>query len=285
MSSVTIHFDGYIASNHQVSMRTLGKTLTHLQNSFDRACIEKRRGVLWKYAKMPQSYYSDVELLVQEPKEGGYVLDFLSKNVVTKSIIDRVSQAISIAVEQSIHDGLEQAEKIEETLVKRKVQIEKGRVDPDIFESVMEHPDANVIRKYGDRAIVREIDQILAIIRSKNAGDSFFEIIFSGENSKKFDFDKERAKRFHRVVSKRSLGDPIIYTAEVVSLDRPNLNGKIKNVYTKTTCNIKFINKESLNSAIPFFEQEQRMRFIGCPYIEYGAFDPMAGDIYFIKLA
>lgn len=284
MAIVQIHFDGDIAKKHQVSMRTLGKTLVHLQNSFDRACIEKRKGALWKYAKMPQAFYADVELLVREPREGGYVLDFLAKNAATKAIIDRVTQAITTAVEQTKQKGITQTENIEHTLNIRRTQIEKGIVTPRNFASIVDRPDANVIRRYGDRAIVREIDQILSIIRSANSGNSTFELLLDGTESSTFGFDKTEAKRFHAIVSKRTIGDPVIYTAEVTSLDKTNLNGKIKNITTNKTANIIFANKTSLKLAIPFFDNGEEMHFVGCPFIEYGAFDPMAGDIYFLEL-
>ncbi|WP_319585992.1 hypothetical protein [uncultured Desulfobulbus sp.] len=246
--------------------------------------MEKRRGALWKYAKMPQIFYPDVELLVQSSREGGYILEFIANNPFTKSITDRVSEAISTAVGQSLEEGLFESTRLEDSLVRRIEQVRAGQFQPSDFEHMLDEPDANVIRTYGDRAIVREVDQILAIIRSKSAGNSFFELLLTGETSKRYNFNKFEAKRFHSAVSKKSLGHPVIYTAEVISLDKNNLNGKIKNTSTNHTSNIKFINKNELNKAIPYFEDDEIMHFIGCPFIEYGAFDPKAGDIYFIDM-
>ncbi|MEH4117034.1 hypothetical protein POX51_25650, partial [Escherichia coli] len=67
---VELHFDGDIAPDHQVSLRTLSKSLGHLQSALDRAYLDIRHGNLWKYAKMHHDYYKDVELLVQPPREG-----------------------------------------------------------------------------------------------------------------------------------------------------------------------------------------------------------------------
>ncbi|MBO1271760.1 hypothetical protein J3L11_08920 [Shewanella sp. 4t3-1-2LB] len=285
MSLVQIHFDGDIAVNHQVSMRTLGKTLTHLQNSMDRAYLEQHYGQLWKFAKMRQEFYQEVELLVQEPKEGGYVLDFLSSNPVTKAVINRVSSAVNGAVEASKQAGLDKATKIEDSLSNRIAQVESGILVPKDLQTMIDNPDASVIRRYGDRAISREIDQILSIIRAGNAGDSTFELLLSGDKSAKFDFNKESAGRFHSTVSRRELGEPVLYTATISSLDRHNNNGKIYNLITQKVANIHFFNEDFLEMAMPFFQEKKEMVFVGSPLIEYGAFDPNAGDIYFIKLA
>lgn len=285
MSLVQIHFDGDIAVNHQVSMRTLGKTLTHLQNSMDRAYLEQHYGQLWKFAKMRQEFYPEVELLVQEPKEGGYVLDFLSSNPVTKAVINRVSSAVNGAVEASKQAGLDKTTKIEDSLSTRIAQVESGILVPKDLQTMIDNPDASVIRRYGDRAISREIDQILSIIRAGHAGDSTFELFLSGDKPAKFEFNKESAGRFHSTVSRRELGEPVLYTATISSLDRHNNNGKIYNLITEKVANIHFFNEEFLEMAMPFFQEKREMVFVGSPLIEYGAFDPNAGDIYFIKLA
>lgn len=285
MSLVQIHFDGPIAHNHQVSMRTLGKTLVHLQNAFDRACLEHHNGVLWKHAKIPNKYYKDVELLVQEPREGGYVLDFLTSNATTKKIIDRVASAIKAPYEQSILEGISATHNLAEDVNKRKIQIEKGLITPKDYQTLVQNPDIQVTRRYADRAIVREVDQVLSIIRSSNTLDSTFELYLSGEKSSvKFNFNKLKSKTFHSVISRRSTGDPVLYSAEVQSLDKHNLNGKIKNAFNNKIANIIFSDEPSLKKVIPYFESGNAMSFYGCPFIEYGAFDPEAGDIIFVDL-
>jgi len=282
---IQIHFDGDIAQNHQVSMRTLGKTLTHLQNSIDRAYLEIHYGKLWKFAKMKQEFYSEVELLVQEPKEGGYVLDFLTDNPVTKNVINRVSSAINGAVDASKEAGLNKVNTIEASLENRISQVKNGILIPKDLQQIIDNPGASVVRKYGDRAIAREIDQVLSIIRASHSGESTFELYLSGDKSHTFTFNRESAARFHSTVSNRELGEPVFYNATISSLDRHNKNGKIFNIVTKKVSNIHFFNEEFLEMAMPFFNEKKDMKFIGSPLIEYGAFDPNAGDIYFVGLA
>lgn len=284
MSRIQIHFDGDIAINHQVSMRTLGRTLNHLQNAMDRAYIENKYGEVWKHTRMKGADYKETEFLVQEPKEGGYILDFLANNAVTQAIVDRIAAAVTPALEQAMQEGEDVTRSLTEQIDTRKMQITQQLIKPIEYEQLLNNPSKQVIRKYGDRSITKEIDQILAIIRSKNSGQSTFELTTHGSVSNNYLFDSNISKKFHQIVSKRSLGDPVIYKAKVLSLDFKNTNGKISNMANDRTANIHFNNEASFMKAKTFLGMDDEMTFIGCPLIEYGSFDPQAGDIHFIDL-
>ncbi|MFT5594469.1 MAG: putative membrane protein [Oceanicoccus sp.] len=208
MNKIQIHFDGDIAKNHQVSMRTLGRTIFHLQNALDRAYIENKYGSIWKNARMRALDYEESTFLVQEPAEGGYVLDFLANNDVTKKIVDRLASAITPALEQAMQGGEETAQSLSQQIETRKMQIEKEIIEPQTYEQLMQNPSAKVIRRYGDRSITKEVDQILSIVRSKHSGESTFELVAYGTKSHKFTFNKNISENFHSIVSKRGLGDP-----------------------------------------------------------------------------
>ncbi len=284
MNRIQIHFDGDIAINHQVSMRTLGRTISHLQSALDRAYIENKYGSLWKHARMRAADYEESMFLVQEPKEGGYVLDFLASNTVTRGIVDRIDSAITSALKQSMHQGEENAQTLGQQINTRKMQIEKGIIKPSSFNQLIENPSKDIVRSYGDRSITKEIDQILAIIRSKYSGNSTFELVTYGSKSNKYLFNRNVSEKFHKVVSKRSLGEPVVYVAKVLSLDFKNHSGKIKNVFNGKDANIHFFDDASFLKAKSYLGTDDEMTFVGCPLIEYGAFDPQAGDIHFIDL-
>lgn len=284
MSGVQIHFDGDIAKNHQVSLRTLGKTLTHLQSTFDRAYLEMHHGNLFKYAKMQHAFYPAVELLVQEPREGGYILDFLTSNPITKGVIDRVSEAINGALEQMQNNGVQNANNIKDSVEARMGQVNNGLVQAKGYDQLLLNPDAAITRKYADRAIVREVDQILSIIRSSHSGNSTFELELNGTRSYAFNFDKQKANSFHRIVTQKKIGDPVIYKAGISVMDRHNLSAKIVNSENDSIATLHFIHEDLFQQVIPFFDKKQDLDFIGAPYIEYGAFDPVSGDIYYLGL-
>lgn len=285
MNRIQIHFDGDIATNHQVSMRTLGRTIYHLQNALDRAYIENKYGSIWKHARMRAQDYEETTFLVQEPAEGGYVLDFLASNNVTKKIVDRLAAALTPAVEQAMQQGEDVAQSLTHQIETRKAQVDKEIIEPQNFENLINNPSKKVIRSYGDRSITKEIDQILAIVRSKYAGTSTFELVTYGTKYHKYTFNRNLSERFHDVVSKRGLGEPVLYLAKVTSLDFKNKNGKIFNVINEKTANIHFSNDADFLKVKEYLGTNKEMTFIGCPVIEYGAFDPQAGDIYFIEIS
>lgn len=284
MNKIQIHFDGDIAENHQVSMRTLGRTIFHLQNALDRAYIENKYGSIWKHARMRGLDYEETRFLVQEPAEGGYVLDFLAANEVTKRIVDRLATALGPALEQAMQDGEDTAQSLAQQVATKKMQVDKQIVDPQSFDTLTNNPSQRIIRSYGDRSITKEIDQILSIIRSRHAGESTFELSTKGSKTHTFPFDRRTSENFHRVVSKKSLGDPVVYKAQVTSLDFKNKSGKIWNVSNEKTANIHFSDRGSFHKAKEYLGTKNEMTFIGCPVIEYGAFDPQAGDIHFIDI-
>jgi hypothetical protein len=76
----------------------------------------------------------------------------------------------------------------------------------------------------------------------------------------------------------------VVYVARVRQLDRQLLNGKIVNQENDKTLTIRFADDSDFVKAHPYLGNNDEMIFIGAPIIEYGAFDPNAGDIYFIDL-
>jgi hypothetical protein len=119
MASIQIHYDGDIIKNHRISMRTLGRTLFHLQNSMDRAFIDIKFGQLWKHSRLPSKYYSEIELIVQDPKEGGFILDFISQNDITKKVINKVSNAVNEAINLSKEESIRNTDSIEDRIRNR----------------------------------------------------------------------------------------------------------------------------------------------------------------------
>ena len=144
----------------------------------------------------------------------------------------------------------------------------------------------SVERAYGDRSIVKEADQLISIIRSKSIDNASIDISIrtSGQGLKKYSFDKNISQNFHKIVSNRSLGKPLIYSGKIVSLDHKNKKGKFLNQANEKQSTILFSNSDDFFKAHPFLGQSEYMTFIGCPFLEYGTYDLSAGDVYFIDL-
>ena len=209
--SLYLHFEGEIVVDHMVSARTLGKSLVHTQNAIDRAYLDLKYGNLWKYARMRGDDYPLADFIALYPEEGGFVQKLISDS--GKSIINRLSSALTPAMERVLAEGEGVASSISQQVENRKNQIEHGIVEPEPFLEIVDNPGEKVVRTYADRSINREIDQILSIIRSQHSGESFLEIQTHGTKTLKYEFNKYKSEKFHSIVSKREIGSPVIYTA------------------------------------------------------------------------
>ncbi len=279
---VQIHFDGDIAENHQIPMRTLGKSVSHIQHALDRAYLDIKndKGVK-KYARMTQDDFEKSEFLVQEPKEGGYILKFLSKIPLASKITDRVTSAI----DQVKNADSEEKIPLKSQYENRKTQISKNIIKPLEFKVAFVKPSPEVVREYGDRSIAKEIDQVLSIIRADYSGDSQFELTLTGSTTTKFNFKKNDSIKFHELVSRRKLGPPVIYEGTIDEMGRKSKKGKFVNSVNGCQSTVHFSTKEDFVTAHPYSASEDKtLKFIGCPLIEFGALEPDSGDIYYLKL-
>jgi hypothetical protein len=281
-SRLTLHFDGDIVSNHFVSARTLGKSLVHTQKAVDRAFLDLKYGNLWKHATMKAEDYHAADFIALYPEEGGFVQKLFSDS--GRAIVDRISSALGPAMDRVLQEGDEVSDSLQQQVTNRKNQIENGLIEPSTFQHIVENPGAHVVRRYADRSINREIDQVLSMIRSRISGDSVLEIITEGSRTENYQFNRLKSKKFHSVISKRQVGEPVVYVARVRQLDRQLLNGKIINQENDKMMTIRFADESDFVKAHPYLGNNDEMVFIGAPIIEYGAFDPNSGDIYFIDL-
>ena len=281
MSYLLLHFDGDITRNHTVSLRTLGKSLIHLQAAVNRAHLDIRYGEVWKGARLSHEDYIETELWSRPPQEGGYIIDFINDSPKIKATLSRMINAITPAVELSKSTSLAKAASLVQQLDLTREQIRLEILNPIPLEQYI--PEASQ-RPYGDRAINKEIDQLISTIRTPTAGQSTIELTIGGAKSSTFKFNRTESENFHELVSNRRLGDPIIFSAKVLELDSKNKSGRILNVVTQREVKINFADEGDFNEAKPFLGLNQPMAFIGCPIYEGGTFDINGGDIFFARL-
>lgn len=198
MSRIRIHFEGEIASNHSISMRTLGKSLFHLQSAIDRAHLDVKYGNVWKYAKTSNSDRKEALFVTRVPEEGGYILDFLGETPAGKFIVNRISAALSPAIEKAMQGGERQGINFADQIEIRKKQLASSVFNPSTYQEIIDNPPEQISRRYGDRSIVKEFDQIASIIRSSNTSeDSAIELQMTGDKTSKFIFNKPISENFH----------------------------------------------------------------------------------------
>lgn len=285
-ASITIHFDGAIVNDHRVSVRTLGKTLDHIQNAIDRAYLDVKYGNVMKYQKLRKGEYEDVDFLALNPRDGGYILEMIS--VTGRGISDRIASAIAAAYEKDVVAGEgEHRRLMDQATIQQQVYRATG--EAQLFPEFVANREGDLARAFGDRSIVKEIDQILSLVRMERYEGSTFDISLYGTKSHPtYEFDSARAARFHEVVSERRVGAPILIKIELRSLDSGRAGqlsrGKAKNIETGKEFNFLVTTSQIFDRLARHLKRSKRnsLSVVACPVYEYDAFDTNAGDVILI---
>lgn len=287
---IFFHYDGPIVQDHHITARTLGHTLTHLQGAIDRAAIDLKHGSLAKHARLKTEEYPLTDFIVGYPEEGGFILNLF--NAGPLKLVDRMSQAVARAYQEAAKDAIPFTESLVKQAERRTFAVQQGAQTPAELGLLAEFEDEERQRlRYADRAINREIDQVLAQLRVDRYEGSTLELQFAGDQtSPKYIFDAELSKKFHGVVAVRVLGDPVRLTVKIRAADGRDASshpvGKAIHVDSGRTFTLHFKSADDFNSVVPFLKANKRpeISIIACPILEYGVFDSKAGDMFFIAM-
>jgi hypothetical protein len=290
LQKITLHFDGPIAVDHQMLLRSHSIVLAGMQSAIDRAVIDISRGDLRKYARLRQEDYAETEFLVTRSRDGGVIFDLVRQG--TQAVTSRLIDALKPAYERAIDEAQPIVHNLLEQVAARSEALANGAQQP-ISRSELSsfHSSVASMRKYADRSINKEFDQVFGLLRSSRFQGSTLEMKLSApKNSVDIAIDSAVAARFHSVVSARSIGDPVKLTVTVRAMDagRGNLRptGKLTHLGTNTDFVLHFKSPDDFNLLAPYVKAGQRsaVEIIAAPILEYGTFDPVAGDMYFLSL-
>ncbi len=288
MSAVfSIHFDGPIVTEHKVSLRVMSKTYEHMQRAIDRAYLDTKYGGVWKHARLKKEDYSETEFLAEYPREGGIILDGVKAGA--EAILDKINSAISAPFEKAIQQGVEEHASIIEQLPQRREYAHARRGELTTYQDMVDRPDGKVVRAYSDRSIVKEIDQIASMVKSDDLEGSYVELQLTGSRAHPvYTFDAARARRFHELVSRRDLGEPVLIRGKIRLLDQGNRyspkKAKILNLDSNREVTLHLGSEEDFYRLHPYHTAQQVLLFAS-PVIEFGAYDPNGGDMYFVDVA
>lgn len=285
---IQLTLDGSLVhDNHKVSMRVLGQCMVSIQSAADRAYLDVRYGNVWKHQRLHYKNRPETDFLVGDPREGSYVIEFLSAQ--GRSIVDRIRRAINEPYAKAIAGGDDQVYTISHQIAARKGAIENRILVPQEYQQFLERPDELATRTYGDKSINKEINQMLSPIRKDNDAELKLVLKPSDEDvAETFEFKHETALAFKRVISQRQLGNPVIYHGQLRTLDRghnqrSNFKGKFINIENDKDIVINIQSYEDFLTLVPYMDG-QVFKIVACPIIEYSSFDQVAGDIQFIEI-
>lgn len=293
-AEISLHYDGPIAADHKLSLRVLGGALDSLQGAIDRAVIDVKYGSVWKHARLRYADYPLADFDVTGFREGGFIADLKqSLHGLGPQVLDRIRGALVPGHAAAIAEAGEVYDNLANQATLRRQTLEAGAINAPEFSQFMEGQATEINGQFGDRSILKEIDQLLTPIRATAHAGSTLEITISTDtaNTTLF-FDRATAKKFHRVVSTRRIGNPLTIEAQVRSLSQGNnfqsSKGKLENLNTGREFILHIPSERAFNALLPYLqkgEHQQNVRIIACPVLEYESFDPYGGDMYFLKLA
>lgn len=285
---IQLTLDGSLVHDgHRVSLRVLGNSMSALQAAADRAFLDVHYGNVWKHQRMHYALRSQADFLVGDPREGSYLIEFLSE--AGRAIVDRLRVAMTDPYGKATAGGDEQIYSIAHQIAARKGAIANRILEPQEYSQFLDAPNELVTRTYGDKSINKEINQMLTPVRKDS--EAFLKLVLKPsevEVAETFEFDQEKALAFKRVIAHRQLGNPVIYHGQLRQLDRghnqrSNFKGKFINIENDKDVVIHIQNEEDFLSLVPYMDGAV-FKIVACPIIEFSSFDHVAGDIQFLEI-
>lgn len=287
MATFSIHYDGPITVDHKLPIRTLAKTYEAMQRAIDRAYLIDRYGDVWKHARLTSEQYDETVFIAEYPREGGIYLDAVKEQ--GNRIVDRIAEALRPIFQDAFQGAVQEHANLTEQLVDRQNQAISLADNNPTFEALMNNAPHDWARRYSNRSIVKEIDQLSQLITPDRLYGSILEINLNGtSNNDPFVFDSTIAKRFHKIAASRYLSYPIRVTATIRSLDRGNKStkpsAKIVNIATGREITLKL---SSLNDCdeLRHYHNGSQINIYASPIVECHGFDVKGGDMMYLGLA
>ncbi|MEM8614027.1 MAG: hypothetical protein AAGF93_18535 [Cyanobacteria bacterium P01_H01_bin.105] len=282
--TLKVRFAGDFAQNNKIPMGILAHTLFYTEKAFERAYLDVQRGGIRKNEHMHKDDYKKAVLLFENVQYSSVGFNFSELSTDLIPSINRLIKSFIVPYERAAQEG----ESIELSDVKEQVETQKRiletRGNSDILEysEFVKNPGDKILKEFGDRSINKYVDQAIVPIRKRD-GNNIIEMSIKGDEAYTFIFNAMIAEKFGKIITHKTLGEPFILVATLVSADN-NLKAKVNNVVSKRQMNVFFSSLNDLANLSPFIgDKKQRFTFIASPIIESGSYDLTSGDVYFLK--
>lgn len=288
MSTFSVHFDGDITYEHQVSIRVLGKTYLKMQSAIDRAYIVQKHGAVHKYEKLTREEYQETEFIALHPQEGGIILDAVREG--GNNILDVIQTVTARIYGKAVDGAVNQNQNFGQQLDARREIAQRVGSRNQLFDTVRADNDEEWGHAYSNRSVVKEIDGLISQINRPDLTNSTVALTILGSRTNlPIVFDQRLAKRFHSIVSQRELGPAMIVHIAIRSLDKGSRtikpSAKVKNLHTGKEVSLNLFDARDFESLHPYHNIEAGVRIYACPVMEAGGFDFQGGDLQFLGVA
>lgn len=282
--TLKVRFAGDFARNNKIPMGILAHTLFYTEKAFERAYLDVHRGGIRKNEYMHKEDYKRAVLLFESVEYSSVGFKFSELNPELISSVNRLIRSFLNPYEEAIKEGELALSDVKEQVETKKRILETQRNETiPAYSSFVQDPGDKIVKEFGDRSINKYIDQAINPVR-KNEGDNIIELNIKGDELYTFTFNKMIAERFGKIISHKTLGEPFILSATLVSADNINLKAKVYNVVSRRQMNVFFSAIGDLVYFSPFIgDKVEQFSIIVAPIIENDSYDLTSGDVYFLK--
>ncbi|MBE9159865.1 hypothetical protein IQ265_23960 [Nodosilinea sp. LEGE 06152] len=281
--TLKVRFAGDFAQDRKVPMGIMSHTLFYTEKAFERAYLDVQRNGLRKNEKMHSDDYARAVLLFEniEYSSVGFKFVELSSDLIPS--VNRLIKSLLSSYEKAAQEGdLKLSDVKEQVITQRRILEARGDSIVPSYANFVENPGGKILGDFGDRSINKYIDQAIVPIR-KHEGDGIIEFSMKGDELHTFSFNAFIAERFGKIISHKTLGEPFILSATLISADN-NLKAKVYNTISRRQMNVFFSDLDELVYFSPFIGRKgEQFQFIAAPVIESGTYDVTSGDVYFLK--
>lgn len=285
-NQITITFDGTLAPNHTVSLRTLAYTLPHIQRSIDKIVYFERNGEVRKFTSLPKELYDLADIYMSELEEGSLRIPFLS-DLVAK-VPELLNSFLAEPYEKSSREVVSHSKILQSDL-----EACKGLIFHDNVEKLTQ---ADLIAVEGGRklayartAVLRDLNQALGLVRT-TPGALLKLGVDSPQGYGEYVFDEMRASRFSKVVATKRLDKPAVYIGQITGLEQQGATSTFKyaaKFWSRVTNQENKLMIHELDDALKLHAHNLSNKDVAiwaAPISVHETFDPVRGDLVFIDI-
>ncbi|MGF1458977.1 MAG: hypothetical protein ACFBSG_08110 [Leptolyngbyaceae cyanobacterium] len=250
---ITVTYRGDLGRQGKVSIKDLADTLHGLQVALERAYLDLERGGITKHERMSSEDYRRAvfEISVEDFEEGSFILKIVEKFPELKQVIDKIIEILNPVYDaENLSEGEERQRVLLDTIRERKRTLPPEDLIKSHQDFIRDY-SSREIKPYVERSVINNINSALKPVRI-GTEDSFLVLDFNGNISRTYTFDKETTKKLLSISKIRDLLEPVLYTANVDSLDGPQKKGVIRHVETGDKANILFEDGSDFNQVHPY---------------------------------
>ncbi|MBY8958284.1 hypothetical protein J1G18_13400 [Pseudomonas sp. MIS38] len=285
-NQITLTFDGVLAPNHSVSLRTLAYTLPHIQRSIDKIVYFERKGEVRKFTSLPKELQGYADIYINELEEGSLRIPFVSD--LAAKIPELYNAFLAESYERSAKEVVSHSKILQSDLEACKGLVLHDNAEPITQDDLIAVEGGRKLA-YARTAVLKDINQALAIVRT-TPGALLKLDVDSQKGYGSYLFDPMRAARFSKVVATKRLENPAVYIGQITGLEQQGATSAFKyaaKFWSRVTGQENKLMIQDYDDALKLHAHNLSNKDVAiwaAPISVHETFDPVRGDLVFIDI-